>query len=84
MAPGDASKAERQDSRAVAPMRKSLATKVAIDAEPRRTPRELRKEHHDACAKTIRAGTFAERRQGRSSDELHKQQDELQRQWESR
>ena len=64
--------------------RTSTATKPAIDAEHRKGPREITEEHHDACAKTICAGTFAERRQGRSPGELHTQQDEVQRQWELR
>jgi len=60
------------------------SVKPATSAERRSTPREIREERHDALAKAICAGTFAERRQGRSSDELHAQQNEWQRQWESR
>lgn len=73
--------------RTVAPSRqrrKLPATTLAIQVERRRTPREIREERHDACAKAICAGTFAERRQGRSPDELHTRQNELQRQWELR
>jgi len=70
----------------VEPLRKtetSSSGKTAM-AEPPPTPQEIRQERHDARAKAICAGTFAERRHGRSSDELHAQQKELQRQWESR
>jgi len=62
----------------------SPSVKPATGAKRRSTPREIREERHDALAKAVCAGTFAERRQGRSSDELHAQQNEWQRQWESR
>jgi hypothetical protein len=65
--------------------RTSPSAKPPMDVERRSTtPREIREERHDALAKAICAGTFAERRRGRSSDELRAQQNEWQRQWESR
>jgi hypothetical protein len=74
-------------STTVEPLREramSPSVKPPAGGERRRSPQEIREERHDAHAKAICAGTFAERRQGRSSDELRAQQDELQRQWDGR
>jgi hypothetical protein len=48
---------------------------------PRPRVDDLRDERHDACAKTICAGTFADRRRGRTQGELQMRREELKAEW---
>jgi hypothetical protein len=84
--PENVRRASKPRGTTVEPLRETGTSRIMkpIAAEQLRTPQEIRQERHDARAKAICAGTFAERRHGRSPDELHAQQKELQHQWESR
>jgi hypothetical protein len=64
-------------------LRELSAQRHAKEIARRRLEDMLREERHDACAKTICAGTFAERRRYRSDGTLRAQREEDQHQWEA-
>jgi hypothetical protein len=64
--------------------RERHAQRIAVEHEKNRVADGIREERHDARAKAVCAGTFAERRRHRSEAQLRAERQELECQWELR